>query len=157
VSIHASQYKLGVVAIAYAWSCTFCGGSNAAGTDNCANCGRSAVARGIDVEIAKGKVPRRSMGIGAVAKTHRRGLQLLFATVVLLVVALVTLEHFWPVNDRESFGFMILFAAMPWSILALAIPVPFLGAILIAAGIGINAVAIAIVILWWLGLLGFGK
>lgn len=97
------------------------------------------------------------MGIVGVAKTHRRGLQLLFATVVLLVVALVTLEHFWPVNDRESFGFMLLFAAMPWSILALAIPVPFLGAILIAAGIGINAVAIAIVILWWLGLLGFGK
>jgi len=97
------------------------------------------------------------MGIVAVAKAHRRGLQLLFAAVALLVVVLVSLEHFWHANDRESFGFMILFAGMPWSILALAIPVPFFGAILIAAGIGINAVAIAIVILWWLGLLGFGK
>lgn len=146
------------MAIGYAWSCTFCGGSNAAGTDTCAGCGRPAIARGIDVEIAKGKAPpRRPMGIIAVAKAHQYGLRLLFAAVVFLFVALVTLEHFWHVNDRESFGFMILFAAMPWSLAGVAIPLPFLGAIIIAGGIGINAVAIAIVVLWWLSLLGFGK
>lgn len=145
------------MAIGYAWSCTFCGSSNPAGTDSCANCGRPAVARGIDVEIARGKVPRQPMGIIAVAKAHRHGLRLLFVAVVFLVVALVTLEHFWPVNDRESFGFMILFAALPWSIAGLAIPNAFFGAILIAGGIGINAVAIAIVVLWCLGRLGFRK
>ena len=145
------------MAVGYAWSCTFCGGSNTSGTDTCASCGRPAVARGVDIEIAKGKVPRRSMGIIAVAKAHKRGLQLLFAAVVFLVVAAVTIEHFSPVSDRASFGFMILFAAMPWSIAGLAIPNAFVAAIIIAGGIGINAVIIAIVVLWWLGLLGLGK
>lgn len=145
------------MAIGYAWRCTFCGGSNPAGTDSCASCGRPAVARGIDVEIARGKVPRRPMGILAVAKAHRHGLRLLFVAVVFLVVALVTLEHFSPVSDRESFGFMILFAAIPWSIAALAVPNGVLGAILVAGGIGVNAVAIAIVVLWCLGRLGLRK
>lgn len=93
----------------------------------------------------------------AVAKAHKRGLGLLFAAVVFLVVAVVTLEHFSPVSDRESFGFMILYAAMPWSIVGLAIPNPFAGAILIAGGIGLNAVVVAIIVLWWLNLLGFGR
>lgn len=150
-------YKSGVMAIGYVWSCTFCGGSNASGTDSCASCGRSAIARGIDVEIAKGKAPPRPMGIIAVAKAHSHSLRLLFATVVFLFVAMVTLEHFWPVSDRESFGFMILYAAMPWSIVGLAIPNAFVGAILIAGGIGLNAVVIAIIVLWWLNLLGFGR
>jgi hypothetical protein len=136
------------MAIGYAWSCTFCGGSNASGSDACASCGRPAIARGIDVEIAKGKVPRPSMGMIAVARAHKDGLRMLFVAVVLLVVALVTIEHFWPVSDRESFGFMILFAAMPWTIAGLAIPIPFAGAIIIAGGIGINAVVIAIILLW---------
>jgi hypothetical protein len=145
------------MAIGYAWSCTFCGGSNASGTDTCASCGRPAVARGIDVELAKGNAPRPPLGIIAVARAYRRGLQLLFAAVVFLVVALVTAEHFWPVNDRESFGFMILFAAMPWSIVGLAIPVPLLGGILIAGGIGINAVVVAIIVLWLLSTLRSGR
>ena len=143
--------------IGYAWSCTFCGGSNAKGTDSCASCGKPAIARGIDVEVAAGKAPRRSVGIIAVAKAHRRGLRLLFAFVVFLVIALVTIEHFWPVNNRESFGFMVLFAALPWSLAGLAIPNAFVAAIFIAGGIGINALAVAIIILWWLSLLGFVK
>jgi hypothetical protein len=61
------------------------------------------------------------------------------------------------VNDRESFGFMILFAAMPWSIVGLAIPVPLLGGILIAGGIGINAVVVAIIVLWLLSTLRSGR
>ena len=154
----ASQYKLGVMAIGYVWSCTFCGGSNASGTDTCASCGRSAITRGIDVEIARGKAPRRPpMSIVAVAEAHRRGLGLLFAAVVFLVVAMVTLEHFSPVSDRESFGFMILYAGMPWSIVGLAIPNGFVGAIFIAGGIGLNAVVVAIIVLWWFNVLGFGR
>jgi hypothetical protein len=97
------------------------------------------------------------MSIVAVANAHKRGLGLLFAVVVFLVVAIVTLEHFSPVSNRESFGFMILYAAVPWSIVGLAIPNAFIGAVLIAGGIGLNAVVIAIIVLWWLNLLGFGR
>jgi hypothetical protein len=140
------------MAIEYAWSCTFCGGSNAAGTDGCANCGRPAITRGVDLEIAKGNPPRRRLGVIAVAKAYKRGLWTLFVAVLLLVLAVIAVEYFRPVNDRESFGFMILGASLPWSIAAFALPAalaPF-GAIIIAAGIGINSVAAAIVILWWL-------
>jgi hypothetical protein len=147
------------MAIGYAWSCTFCGGSNAPRTDVCANCGRSAIARGVDVELAKGNPPPRPVGVVAIAKEHKRGLRALFVAVVLLVPALLTLEHFWPVSNRESFGFMIFGASLPWSIAAFALPSPYelLGTIFIAAGIGINSVAVAIVILWLLRALGIGK
>ena len=145
------------MAIGYAWSCTFCGGSNVAGTDSCASCRRPAVARGIDIEPAKGNAARSPRGPIAVAKAYKRGLQVLFAAVVFLVVALVTVENFWPVSDRESFGFMILFAGMPWSVAGLAIPVPWVGAVLIAGGIGINAVVVAIMVLSLLGTLRLGR
>lgn len=141
----------------YAWSCTFCGASNASGVDACSSCGKPAIARGVDVELAKGNAPRTSVGVIAIAKAHQRGLRVLFVAVTCVVLVLVTLEHFWPVNNRESFGFMILGASLPWSIAAFAVPHALFVAMVIAAGIGINSVILAIIALWWLRTLGFGK
>lgn len=146
-----------MMAPGYAWRCTFCGATNAPRTGACASCGKPAIARGVDVEIAKGNAPRTPVSIVDIVKANKRGLRVLFVAVVLFVLALVTLEHFWPVNNRESFGFMILGASLPWSIAAFAVPHALFGAIIVAAGIGINSVAVVIVILWVIRLLGFGK
>ena len=50
-----STGSLGVMAIAYAWICKFCGVTNSAGTDACAVCKQPAIARPIDVDPSQYK------------------------------------------------------------------------------------------------------
>ena len=45
-----STRSLGVMKIGYVWECKFCGRANAAGTDHCAVCRNSAIARPIDID-----------------------------------------------------------------------------------------------------------
>jgi hypothetical protein len=52
-----STRSLGIMRIAYAWSCKYCEAENAAGTEVCVRCGQSAIARAIDVDRAKGIAP----------------------------------------------------------------------------------------------------
>lgn len=92
-------------------------------------------------------------GFVAVARAHKRGLRALFIGVTVLALVVFAVEYFFPVNDQESFGWMIFFASLPWSIVALVLPLPAIGMVFIAAGIGVNAVIAAIMVLWWVGTL----
>lgn len=95
----------------------------------------------------------------AFARANRAILSAVFCIAALSVLALSTVNHFWPEYTGESWGWMMLFACLPWSVMAAAVPGWF-GVIILALGFGVNVVIVTTVgwyvISWWLKTLRFG-
>ena len=89
----------------------------------------------------------------AFARAHKFVLWAEFVAVALSVMALHVASYFRFVATEESLGWMMLFGSLPWSIAAIALP-GSIGMVIIAVGLGFNAVAATIVVCyaisWWL-------
>jgi hypothetical protein len=98
----------------------------------------------------------------AFARVHKAGLWLEFGAVTLLAVASFIANQFWPQYVGESWGWMLLFASLPWSALALAVPqVSVLAVVVVSVGLGFNTVVITTIvwyaIAWWLNTVRFSN
>lgn len=87
------------------------------------------------------------------ARAHKIALWTEFGVIVLLVLALPVAGYFGWGLSGESGGWLLFFCALPWSLAAAALPA-FIGVVILAVGLGINAVLATIVIgssiSWWL-------
>jgi hypothetical protein len=91
----------------------------------------------------------------AFAKAHKRFLWIEFGTVVLLGVLLLAGNWLWPATFNATWGWMLLFSALPWSAIALAIPqIGGFAMVIVILGAGLNAVVVTTVVwyalVWWL-------
>jgi hypothetical protein len=89
----------------------------------------------------------------AFARSHKVVLWAVFWVAALSVVLAIVVNHFRPEYTGQSWGWMMMLAALPWSILAGAVPTS-LGVVIWAAGLGFNAVIATTVgwyaAAWWL-------
>ena len=89
----------------------------------------------------------------AFARTHKVALWALFSIAALSVVALSVINNFRPSYTKESWGWMIFFGALPWSIVATVVP-GWIGIPVMAIGLGVNvaatSTAVWYAISWWL-------
>lgn len=96
----------------------------------------------------------------AFARTHAIALWAEFTVVVLFFLALPVVNYFGLVTPEESWGWLMFYGSLPWSIAATAVP-NFVGATFVAVGLGINSVAATIVVWyavsWWLETLRYGN
>jgi len=96
----------------------------------------------------------------AFLRAHKIALWVEFAVVALSVLALHAASYLHLVATEESLGWMMLFGALPWSAAAIAMP-GFIGMVVIAVGLGVNAVACTIVVCcvisWWLKTLRYNN
>jgi hypothetical protein len=87
------------------------------------------------------------------AKAHKVALGIEFIVIALLVLAMPVAGYFGRGLSGESGGWLLFFCALPWSLAAAAVPA-FIGVVILAVGLGINAVIATIVIgsaiSWWL-------
>ena len=94
----------------------------------------------------------------AFARTHAVALWTEFTVVVFFFMALPVASYFGLVTSEESWGWLMFYGSLPWSIAATAVP-NFVGATLVAVGLGINSVAATTVVCyaisWWLKTLRF--
>jgi len=79
------------------------------------------------------------------ARAHRFALWTVFCAVAVAVVAIFILYHVSPRFPGESWGWVVVFGAFPWSIPALAVP-GWLGVPILAVGLGFNATAAILVL-----------
>jgi len=90
------------------------------------------------------------VGLVAFARLRRRILSRLFFIVVALVTALLVSDFVGLIHLEESGGWLLFIASLPWSILAIAMPVlGAFGIAIVVAGLGINAVAVTAITWWW--------
>jgi hypothetical protein len=91
--------------------------------------------------------PSREPDFLAFAATRKRELGGLFVAVAAIVVGLFVAESFGVLSPGEPGGWLLIFAALPWSIVVSSIPNPIAPAA-IAVGLGIN-VALTTAIVWY--------
>jgi hypothetical protein len=96
----------------------------------------------------------------AFARANQTVLWTVFCIAALSVPALQMANQLWPDHAGEGWGWMMLFAALPWSIAAAALP-GWPGMLIWAVGLGVNAVIVTALtwyaISWWLKTLRFGN
>ena len=77
----------------------------------------------------------------------------MFTLAALAAPVLHVVNHFWPGYTGQSWGWMMMFGSLPWSIAAAAVPA-WIGMIILAVGLGVNMVIATTVvwyaIAWWL-------
>ena len=86
----------------------------------------------------------------AIAKEHSKTLRGVFVTVVALTLAVYAIDYVSPLEDRKTWEWPMLLASLPWSAPGLVMPFPLFVIAMVAVGLGINTVAVAIIVLWWL-------
>jgi hypothetical protein len=134
--------------IPYDWTCLYCAAANSAGTDACTRCGKRAIASAD--EIAREKNPmlsRAKPGFLAFAAARKGMLVALFLAGAALVPIVFVLQGLGVLPMGEPGGWLLIFAAMPWSLAVFAVPNPA-GLAIIAVGLGINLVLVAAVV-WY--------
>jgi hypothetical protein len=96
----------------------------------------------------------------AFARTHAVALWAEFVVVALLVMALFVASYFGLIVTEESWGWMMLFGSLPWSVAATAAP-GIIGMVIVAVGLGFNTVAATTVVCyaisWWLKTLRYNN
>jgi hypothetical protein len=89
----------------------------------------------------------------AFARRHRVALGVVFVATVVLVLFVFAFSWAAPEMANESWGWMMLFGALPWSLLAQAVPWSVAGIAILALGLGVNAALVALVAgyagAWW--------